>query len=180
MRYRGSRKASTRRPVASHMTVDAAQRTRHETITLSRLIPATPVQVFQAFADTELRRRWVRMPGKLLSAEHDFRVGGGERLEAVFPRTDAEPERLLSTLRYLAIDPARIVYGSESTVDDLVRWSSLVTVELRAEGTGTRLDWTEQVAFLERTGDGSADLPHLRGAIQLRLNGLQQVVTASS
>ena len=32
-------------------------------------------------------------------------------------------------------------------------------------------------AFLERTGDGSADLPHLRGAIQLRLNGLQQALT---
>jgi uncharacterized protein YndB with AHSA1/START domain len=162
------------------MTVDAAPRTRHETITLSRLIDAAPDQVFRAFADTELRRRWVRMPGRLLSAEHDFRVGGGERLEAAFPRLDAEPERLLSTLRYLAIDPERLVYGYESTVDDVVRWSSLVTVELHPEGSGTRLDWTEQVAFLERTGDGGADLPHLRGAIQLRLNGLQQVVTTSS
>lgn len=160
------------------MTTDTAARTRHETIVLSRLIAATPHEVFHAFADTERRRRWVRMPGKVTAAEHDFRVGGGERLEALFPRLDAEPERLLSTLRYLAIDPARIVYGYESTVDDLVRWSSLVTVELHPHAEGTRLDWTEQVAFLERTGDGSADLPHLRGAIQLRLNGLQQALTA--
>lgn len=162
------------------MTEDAGARTRHETIALSRVIDAQPEAVFEAFADTAIRRRWVRMPGKLISAEHDFRVGGGERLEAVFPRMDAEPERLLSTLRYLAIDSARIVFVSESTVDDLVRWTSLVTVELRADGPGTRLDWTEQVAFLERTGDGSADLPHLRGAIRLRLNGLQQAVDDQS
>jgi len=162
------------------MTTDTGARTRHETITLSRLLDAAPDQVFRAFADTGVRRRWVRMPGRLVSAEHDFRAGGGEHLVAEFPRPEGEPERLRSTLHYLAIDATRIVYAYESTVDDLPRWSSLVTIELAPEGAGTRLDWTEQVAFLERSGDGSADLPHLRGAIALRLNGLQQALTPPS
>jgi hypothetical protein len=66
----------------------------------------------------------------------------------------------------------RILYTHEAVVDDVPRWVSLVTVQLGAEGTGTRLVWTEQVAFLAATGDGSHDLPHLRGATSLRLNGL--------
>ena len=85
------------------MSTDPAARTRHETIELTRRLDAAPADVFRAISDTELRRRWVRMPGKPISTEHDFRVGGGERLEA--------------------------------------------------------------------------DLPHLRGAIALRLNGLQQALT---
>ena len=146
---------------------------RHETIALGRSFEATPARVFAAFADDALRRRWVRMPGRVSATEHDFRVGGGERLEAEFAHPDGRIEHLLSTLRYLAIEQdLRIVYGYESSVDQIVRWASLVTIELAPEGDGTRLDWTEQVAFLVPSGDGSADLPHLRGGIALRLNGL--------
>jgi hypothetical protein len=64
------------------------------------------------------------------------------------------------------------VFGYDSLVDDVVRWTSLVTVLIEPDGAGSRLDWIEQVAFLARTGDGSADLPHLRGGTILRLNGL--------
>jgi uncharacterized protein YndB with AHSA1/START domain len=152
-------------------------RTHHETIELQRRLDALPASVFAAFADDALRRRWVRMPGRASAIEHDFRVGGGERLAAEFTHPDGRVEQLRSTLHYLSIEPAmRIAYAYDSAVDGVVRWASLVTVELEADGDGTQLVWTEQVAFLERTGDGSADLPHLRGAIMLRLNGLAQVL----
>jgi hypothetical protein len=55
-------------------------------------------------------------------------------------------------------------------------WTALVTIGLQAAGDGTRLHWTEQVVFLNSTGDGSADRPHLRGATVLRLNGLAKAV----
>ena len=54
----------------------------------------------------------------------------------------------------------------------------MVTVELEPVGDNqTRLTWVEQVTFLVRTGDGSADVPHLRGAIALRFNGLSVAVS---
>src|SRR3712207_6864966 len=57
-----------------------------------------------------------------------------------------------------------------STVNAVLRWTSLVTVLLDGDAGSTELTWTEQVAFLTRTGDGSADLPHVRGGTALRLN----------
>jgi uncharacterized protein YndB with AHSA1/START domain len=150
----------------------------HATIQLERRLDAPPASVFAAFADESLRRRWVRMPGRVTAIAHEFRVGGGERLEAEFTHPDGRIEQLLSTSRYHEITPGRrLVYSYDSSVDGVVRWASLVTVVLAPEGeAGTLLTWTEQVAFLAFTGDGSAELPHLRGAIALRLNGLAQVL----
>lgn len=47
----------------------------------------------------------------------------------------------------------------------------LVTVELQGADDGTAIGSTEQVAFLAGSGRPEDDLPHLRGAIRLRLNG---------
>jgi uncharacterized protein YndB with AHSA1/START domain len=150
----------------------------HATIELERRLDAPPASVFAAFADEPLRRRWVRMPGRVAEIAHDFRVGGGERLEAAFTHPDGRIEQLLSTSQYHEITPGRrLVYSYGSSVDGVVRWVSLVTVVLTSEGeAGTLLTWTEQVSFLAFTGDGSAELPHLRGAIALRLNGLAQAL----
>ena len=54
----------------------------------------------------------------------------------------------------------------------MLRWTSLVTVQLHGRSAKTQLDWTEQAAFLALTGDGGADVAHLRGGTRLRLNGL--------
>jgi len=54
----------------------------------------------------------------------------------------------------------------------------VVTVELEPVGDNqTRFTWVEQVTFLVRTSDGSADVPHLRGAIALRFNGRSVAVS---
>lgn len=166
---------------------DGALDVRHDTFTLSRRLDAPPSTVFAAFADTALRRRWFRLPGSGATYEHTFGVGGGETAHSTFALPDAVPERLEYRSRYIDVVPdRRIVFVYESTVDDIRRWTSLVTVLLDgdaepgdtesgdAEGVAgsTELTWTEQAAFLTRTGDGSADLPHLRGATSLRLNAL--------
>lgn len=146
---------------------------RHETFVISRALDASPRAVFAAFADDALRRRWFKMPGSGASYEHEFLVGAGETARSTFAMPDSAPERLEYRSTYVDISPGRrIVFVYQSTVDDVVRWTSLATVELHDESGATRLAWTEQVAFLARTGDGSADLPHLRGATALRLNGL--------
>ncbi|MEU6072844.1 SRPBCC domain-containing protein [Micromonospora sp. NPDC047074] len=146
---------------------------QHDTFTISRHLDVPPGEVFAAFADTGTRRRWFRLPGSGASYEHDFRVGGGETARSTFTGLDTAPERLEYRSRYIDIaDTRRIVFGYEAVVDGELRWTSLVTVRFEGEAGGTRLDWTEQVAFLRYTGDGSTDLAHLRGGSVLRLNGL--------
>jgi uncharacterized protein YndB with AHSA1/START domain len=146
---------------------------RHDTFTISRRLDAAPASVFAAFADPGVRRRWFRLPGSGAVHHHEFRVGEGETAYSTFSVLDSVPERLKYQSRYLDIVPdRRIVFVYETTVDDLLRWTSLVTVLLADDSGSTLLKWTEQVVFLTRTGDGSADLPHLRGGTALRLNGL--------
>ncbi|MEU1495569.1 SRPBCC domain-containing protein [Streptomyces sp. NPDC005776] len=146
---------------------------RHDTFAISRHLEVPSDEVYLAFSDTAIRRRWFRLPGSGASYEHDFRVGGGETARSTFTGLDTAPELLENRSRYIDIAAEhRIVYGYEAIVDGELRWTSLVTVRLDAETGGTRLEWTEQVTFLRYTGDGSADLAHLRGASALRLNGL--------
>ncbi|MFK3978803.1 SRPBCC domain-containing protein [Micromonospora sp. NPDC050397] len=146
---------------------------RHDMFTISRHLDVPPGEVFTAFADSAIRRRWFRLPGSGASYEHDFRVGGGETAHSTFTGPDTAPERLEYRSRYIDIaHDHRLVYGYEAVVDGELRWTSLVTVRFDAETDGTRLDWTEQVTFVRYTGDGGADLAHLRGGSALRLNGL--------
>jgi uncharacterized protein YndB with AHSA1/START domain len=151
----------------------AAGGVRHDTFTVTLRLSVPPGEVFRAFADSGIRRRWFKLPGSGASYEHDFRVGGGETAHSTFPNLDTPQERLKYWSRYLDITPdVRIVYVYESHVDEVLRWTSLVTVELHAEADGTGLSWTEQVAFVAPTGDGDHDLRHVRGGTRLRLNGL--------
>jgi uncharacterized protein YndB with AHSA1/START domain len=147
---------------------------RHDTFTLGRSLAAPPASVFAAFADEEIRRRWLRFPGAVSEHRHTFGVGGGEDTRSTFTALDSPPELLHYRSRYLDVVPdERIVFVYESSIDGVLRWTALVTVLIADDGEGgSVLSWTEQIAFLTRTGDGSADLPHLRGGTALRLNGL--------
>lgn len=154
-------------------TSEGALDVRHESFTLQRRFEAGPAAVFAAFSDEQTRRRWFRLPGSGAVYEHDLRVGGGEEAHSTFRLPDAVPELLHYRSHYLDIvAPQRIVFVYTSVVNDVPRWTSLVTVLIAADGGGSAVSWTEQVAFLARTGDGSVDLPHLRTGISLRLNGL--------
>lgn len=150
---------------------------RHDAFTLERRFDAAPGAVFAAFADGSTRRRWFRLPGARADDRHEFQVQGGADATSAFTVPDAAPERLAYHSHYLDIVPdRRIVFSYTSTVDDLPRWASLVTVLFADDETGCLLTWTEQVAFLARTGDGRDDFPHLRGGTALRLNGLAAVL----
>ena len=153
---------------------------QHTAFTETRLLGAERRSVYGAFADAEVLRRWFRLPGHGSTYTQDFRVGGGERARSTFRHLDGRQEHLEYRSRYLELVPdRRIVYGYESLVDDVLRWTSLVTVELTTAEGGTLLKWTEQAAFLVPTGEGETDLAHLRGAVRLRLNGLPAALAAS-
>ncbi|KUJ65807.1 hypothetical protein ACZ90_43620 [Streptomyces albus subsp. albus] len=153
---------------------------RHDTFTVGLHLAAPVSAVFEAFADTPVRCRWFKLPGRQVSYHHDFTVNGGETASSVFNVPGARPERLAYASRYLDITAgSRIVYTYTSHVDDTPRWTSLVTVQLHPDADGTHLRWTEQAAFLTPSAEPDHDLPHLRGATRLRLNGLTAAVTAA-
>lgn len=153
---------------------EVGSQVRHETFSVTRGLEADRGAVFAAFANDQVRRRWFRLPGSGAIYDHEFRVDGGEDASSTFLQPDGSMERICNRSRYLDIvEDRRIVFVYEAIVNDVTRWVSLVTVTFEdADGGGSALLWTEQVAFLTRTADGSADLPHLRTGTALRLNGL--------
>ena len=154
----------------------SVSRVAHESFTVSRPFDASPAAIFRLFSDEPTWRRWFRMPGSAATYAHDFRVGGTDHATSEFRMPDGRVERLENSATYLAITPERrIVYVYETRIDDIPRWASLVTVELTPDADGTEVSWTEQVAFLVH---GPDDLPHLRGAIQLRFNAMKLALEA--
>jgi uncharacterized protein YndB with AHSA1/START domain len=151
------------------------ERALHGSFAVEVELPVSPREVFAAYAELPVRRRWFRMPGRA-DGEHelDFRVDGSERVAATFaPYGDGRGEHMAYHSRFLDIVPEqRIVCAYRFELDGERRWASLVTVEFSPSGTGTAVRHTEQYAFLAVTGDGGDDVAHLKGGTRLQLNGL--------
>jgi uncharacterized protein YndB with AHSA1/START domain len=150
---------------------------RHAEIVLELDLPAEPARVFAAFADPELRRRWVRMPGSrgTVRQDLDLRVGATERSTSEFAVADRIERLDLRTTWLDIVEGERLVSAVAFRLDDVVRWTSLLTIELAPSAAGTRLRRTEQLAVLEpsdREGAGEKDVAHQRGGARLQLNGL--------
>lgn len=127
----------------------------HATFTIERAYAAPPARVFHAFADPAAKRRWfVEGEGwEVLDYGADFRIGGREH--ARFRFGDGPP--IENETFFLDIVPdARLVFAYRMTVEGKGPMSaSLVTIELHAEGGGTRLVQTEQGAWLDGSDDGT-------------------------
>lgn len=164
-------------PAAEGPQVAPAPVALHGSFTVQRDLAAPPERVYAAYGDAAVRRRWFRMPGDPARAFHelDFRVGGHEVSSGAFaPYGDAEEALEYRSTFWDLLAGARIVFGYSFTLDGVPRWASLVTVELSAlpaEG-GTLLRHTEQYAYTAYAGDGSHDVAHLKGSLNLQLNGL--------
>lgn len=119
----------------------------HRTLSLQRTYPAPPARVFAAFADLGTKRRWLAEgPGEVDEFTLDFRVGGFERRR--FRLAGGAPMR--NDTLFLDIAPdARIVFAYSLSAGEAPTSAALTTVELTADGDGTRLLLTEQVAFLD-------------------------------
>jgi uncharacterized protein YndB with AHSA1/START domain len=158
---------------------------------VERSLAAAPDLVFAAYADPELRGRWLRVPGNRAGShyEADFRPGGHEVRRGRFAPTGIAGTEELIEYRSVFWDitaGSRLVFSYELVLDGVRRWVSLVTVELSAlaPGTpggeaGTRLRHTEQFVLLAYAGDGAQDIAHLKGSTGLQLNGLAAALSAA-
>jgi uncharacterized protein YndB with AHSA1/START domain len=120
----------------------------HATIVVERNFKASPARVFAAWADPNAHGQW-NVPGDdwvIADYEHDFRVGGREK-SRFGPKGDP---KYFSEGHYLDIVPeVRIVSAGTMHFGKVRSSATLCTVELLAEGSGTRLVLTDQSVFFE-------------------------------
>ena len=121
----------------------------HGSFVIERSYPAHPAKVFGAWADGAAKETWMDDPDYKSAGgkyELDFRVGGHERFSGITP--DGRPYRYEGVI-YDIVPDQRIVYSYEMYTGQDLGSVSLATVEIAAEGSGTKLTYTEQGAFLD-------------------------------
>lgn len=140
------------------MSAHPDQAVAHGMFTIERRYAAAPRRVYQAYADPVAFRRWfVDGEGWTIHEwEHDFRVGGCAA--GRFRFGDEGNATWFNETRYLDLVPDRriviaYVMGREVAGEKQRASASLATTELIADGSGTRLIYTEQGAFLDGADD---------------------------
>ena len=128
----------------------------HAELRIERRYETTPAEVFSAWSSAEVKARWFMGPDEWQREplELDFRVGGRERSVG---GAVGGPVYTCNAIYWDIVEPERIVYTYEMLEDERRISVTLATVELAADGDGTRLVLTEHSAFL----DGLVD-PALR------------------
>jgi uncharacterized protein YndB with AHSA1/START domain len=119
----------------------------HDTFVLERTYPATPARVFAAWSDPTAKAVWFTGSDDFTTSEYelDFREGGRE-----FTRGAAGDDVYTYEARFEDIvENARIVYSYYMLRGDVRISVSVTTVEMRADGDGTRLVLTEHGAYLD-------------------------------
>ncbi len=122
---------------------------RHDTFVVEKVYPAAPSRVFFALSDQQAKRAWFAHPEtETVESAWDFRVGGTEINAG---RMEGFEHRFVATYHDI-VENERIVYSYEMYVNGVKLSVSQTTVELRPEGTGTRLVFTEYGAYLDAHG----------------------------
>lgn len=120
---------------------------KHTDFVIEREFAAPPEAVFQAWADPQAKRRWSDC-----HAEHtteyrlDFRPLGRETHQVVYP--DGRVQRI-DKVFFDIVAGQRIVFAYDIRLDERRLSVSLVTVEFFASRRGTRMTYTEQLAYLD-------------------------------
>jgi uncharacterized protein YndB with AHSA1/START domain len=126
----------------------------HGTFTIERELPHAPARVFAAWAEPKAKAAWFAAQSDLYTVtvrEHDFRVGGKERVRGEWKNGKVSDFRCV--YRDIVQD-RRIVYVYDMFVDEVKLSVSLGTIEFEPSGKGTKLILTEQGAYLD--GDDGA------------------------
>jgi uncharacterized protein YndB with AHSA1/START domain len=147
----------------------------HSTFAIERTYDASPARVFEAWADPAAKSRWF---GGSQPPEHqlDFRVGGREVNRGGPP---GGPVFTYEALYYDIVPGERIVYAYEMCMGDTRISVSVATVEFSGAGTGTRLLFTEQGAFLDGH-DTPAQREHGTGELLEKLGAALEREPATS
>ena len=139
------------------------------TFSIERRYDAPPGRVFAAWTSVEAKRQWAfcHADWQPTLFEMDFRVGGRERI-----RTGPENGEVhaFEGVFHDIVPDERIVYSYVMHLGERRISVSLTTIEVRAEGHGTRLVFTEQGVFL----DGYDDVAGREEGTRIGLDNLKE------
>jgi uncharacterized protein YndB with AHSA1/START domain len=127
--------------------MQATIQSTHTDFVIQREFAATPQAVYQAWADPEAKRSWSDC-----HAEHtteyslDFKLHGRETHQVNYP--DGRIQRIEKVF-FDIVPEQRIVFAYDIALDGRRLSVSLVTVEFFASRSGTRMVYTEQLAYLD-------------------------------
>jgi uncharacterized protein YndB with AHSA1/START domain len=135
----------------------------HATFVIERTYSASPARVFAAWSDPAIKSRWFTGPEEWGPDELDldFRIGGRE-ISRGGPK--GGPVHTYEGRYYDIVPNERIVYAYDMHIDETRISVSVATVEFKPAGTGTRLIFTEQGAYLDGH-DTSAEREHGTGEL---------------
>jgi uncharacterized protein YndB with AHSA1/START domain len=122
--------------------------THHATFVIERDYAAPPAKVFAAWAEPKAKARWFVGPDEWEKSDHklDFRVGGRESVSGGPP---GGPNHIYNAIYQDIVPNERIVLTYDMHLDKTRISVSLLTLEFKAAGAGTKLVLTEQDAFLD-------------------------------
>lgn len=120
----------------------------HTGFVIEREFAVPPHAVFHAWSDAEAKRSWSDCHTEGDNAEHtlDFRPGGSE---TTLMRDPGGNVFLVNAHYFDIVANERIVYAYDILANEKRLSVSLVTVEFKSSGDGTRMIFNEQVAFLD-------------------------------
>ena len=149
------------------MTTTTTATTRsvtHATFSIERHYDASPKRVFAAFAEREIKAHWFGGPEDWGPDEHemDFRVGGTETSRG---GPKGGPVHTFRGRYHDIVPDERIVFAYDMYLDETRISVSLATVELKPDGAGTRLVFTEQDVFLDGYDDAGSREQGTRGLL---------------
>lgn len=126
----------------------SAKSVEHASFTIERVFNATPEQVFRAFADPAAHDRWfVKADGwPVAEYSHDFRAGGRE--SGRFSK-DGKTFYYNDTIYLDIVENRRIISAYTMAENERRISASVATVDIQPHGTGARIVFTEQAAFLD-------------------------------
>lgn len=127
--------------------------TTHATFVIERDYKAAPAKVFAAFADLKNKTQWFGGPEgwDVVSAHKlDFRVGGKESVSGGPPGGVIHS---FSATFWDIVENERIVSSYEMHLDKQRISVSLATTEIKPNGAGSKLIYTEQGVFLDGYDD---------------------------
>jgi uncharacterized protein YndB with AHSA1/START domain len=118
----------------------------HASFSLERKLNAPVSRVWTAFSDYDNKKKWFVGPEDWTQGESslDFREGGTET------DTGGPVGGFVSSMKAIyhnIVENERIVYSYEMSLDGEPMSVSLSTIEMEADGEGTRLTLTEQGAY---------------------------------
>lgn len=122
--------------------------TQHATFVIERDYATPPARVFAAWADPKAKARWFVGPDEWEKSDHklDFRVGGRESVSGGPP---GGPNHIYSAIYQDIVPNERIVLTYDMHMDKTRISVSLLTLEFKHAGAGTKLNLTEQDVFLD-------------------------------